>query len=45
MNIISQEAIEKLQLPNQKHPQPYKLAWIDDHYKPPMLSNIQDLSV
>jgi hypothetical protein len=30
MNIISKEAIHKLQLPIEKHPQPYKLSWVDN---------------
>jgi hypothetical protein len=30
MNVISQEAIRKLQLPLEAHPKPYKLSWVDD---------------
>jgi hypothetical protein len=30
MNIISKEAVHKLQLPVEKHPQPYKLNWVDN---------------
>lgn len=31
MNIVSQEAVEKLKLPTTKHPKPYRTAWIDDY--------------
>ena len=34
MNIISKEAIKKLQLPTTKHPTPYKVAWIYDYSIP-----------
>lgn len=30
MNLISQEIVHKLKLPVEKHPQPYKLSWVDD---------------
>jgi hypothetical protein len=30
MNVASQEVVQKLKLPMEKHPQPYKLSWVDD---------------
>jgi hypothetical protein len=30
MNVISKEIVHKLHLPVEKHPQPYKLSWVDD---------------
>jgi hypothetical protein len=30
MNVASQEIVQKLKLPLEKHPQPYKLSWVDD---------------
>lgn len=30
MNVISQEVVQKLKLPLEKHPQPYRLRWVDD---------------
>lgn len=30
MNVASQEIVNKLKLPLEKHPQPYKLSWVDD---------------
>jgi hypothetical protein len=30
MNVASQEIIQKLKLPMEKHPKPYKLSWVDD---------------
>jgi hypothetical protein len=30
MNIISKDIVRKLNLPLEKHPQPYKLSWVDD---------------
>jgi hypothetical protein len=39
MNVISQEAVQKLKLPTEKHPKPYKVSWVDDTsipYQTPM---------
>lgn len=30
MNVISQEAVNKLKLPMERHPKPYKVSWVDD---------------
>ena len=30
MNVISVEAVQKLKLPTEKHPKPYKVSWVDD---------------
>lgn len=30
MNVISYEIVQKLKLPVEKHPSPYKLSWVDD---------------
>ncbi|XP_062170468.1 uncharacterized protein LOC133876199 [Alnus glutinosa] len=30
MNVASQEVVQKLKLPMEKHPQPYKLSWVDE---------------
>jgi hypothetical protein len=30
MNVASQETVQKLRLPLEPHPQPYKLNWVDD---------------
>lgn len=34
MDTISKEAVDKLQLPPEKHPKPYKVAWFNDYYIP-----------
>ncbi|XP_062164932.1 uncharacterized protein LOC133871509 [Alnus glutinosa] len=30
MNVISLEAVQKLKLPMEKHPKPYRVSWVDD---------------
>jgi hypothetical protein len=30
MNVISLEAVQKLKLPMEKHPKPYRGSWVDD---------------
>lgn len=30
MNVVSQEIVQKLKLPMEKHPKPYKISWVDD---------------
>lgn len=30
MNVISHEIVQKLKVPVEKHPSPYKLSWVDD---------------
>lgn len=34
MNTISKEAVDKLQLPTEKHPKPYRVARFNDYYIP-----------
>lgn len=34
INVISQEAVEKLKLPIVKHPKPYKVAWVNNYSIP-----------
>ncbi|RWR91096.1 putative mitochondrial protein [Cinnamomum micranthum f. kanehirae] len=34
INVISQEAVEKLKLPTGKHPRPYKVAWVNNYSIP-----------
>ena len=34
INVISQEAVEKLKLPTVKHPKPYKVAWVNNYSIP-----------
>jgi len=34
INVISQEAVEKLKLPTKKHPRPYKVAWVNNYSIP-----------
>lgn len=36
MNIISKDIVRKLELPLEKHPQPFKLSWVDDTSIPVM---------
>jgi len=30
MNVISQEAVNKMKLPIERHPKPYKVSWVDE---------------
>lgn len=30
MNVISQEAVQKLKIPIEKHSKPYKVSWVND---------------
>eukprot|EP00268_Persea_americana_P045960 TRINITY_DN470_c8_g1_i1.p2 TRINITY_DN470_c8_g1~~TRINITY_DN470_c8_g1_i1.p2 ORF type:complete len:130 (-),score=12.98 TRINITY_DN470_c8_g1_i1:97-486(-) len=34
MNIVAQKVIDILKLPTEKHPKPYKVAWVNDHSIP-----------
>ena len=34
INVISQEAVEKLKLPTETHPRPYKVAWVNNYSIP-----------
>lgn len=30
MNVVSQDVVDKLMLPTEKHPTPYKVSWVNE---------------